>query len=236
MTMRFASLLPAALALVAALFVAAPVSAQSSNALDAEEIIEKARFTVQRVASERELEQNIPRLLSRAKGVMIFPQLLKGAFLIGGEGGSGVLLTRDEQGNWSHPAFYTLGAISFGLQLGGQASEAVLIIMTDKALQAIIDNQVKLGGDISAAAGPVGVGLAAGTTTNLGVDVYTYSTNKGLFLGASLEGAVVARREDWNKALYGPDATVRGIVIDRRFGDRRADALRETLARLAQAG
>ena len=211
---------------------AASVPARADAAMEAEELIERARFTVQRVASSDDLRDALPRLLARAKGVMIFPQLLKGAFLIGGEGGSGVLLTRDAQGNWSHPAFYTLGAISFGLQIGGQASEAVIVIMTDKALQAILDNQVKLGADISAAAGPVGVGYAADTTTNLGADVYTYSTAKGLFVGASLEGAVVARREDWNKGFYGPDATVRGIVVDRRFGDRRSDGLRETLSRL----
>jgi lipid-binding SYLF domain-containing protein len=220
-------------AFVLVLAAAAPGVARADAATDAEEMIERSRFTVQRIATEPELRDTVPRLLARAKGVMIFPQLLKGAFLIGGEGGSGVLLTRDAQGNWSHPAFYTLGAISFGLQIGGQASEAVIVIMTDKALQAILDNQVKLGGDVSAAAGPVGVGYAADTTTNLGADVYTYSTAKGLFVGASLEGAVVARREDWNKAIYGPDATPRGIVVDRRFGDRRGDPLRETLARVA---
>lgn len=223
-----------ALALFALLLAGCESAQTPSGALAAEETIERARFSVQRIASQQDMRDTVPGLLARSKGVLIFPNLIKGAFLVGGEGGSGVLLTRDPQGNWSHPAFYTMGALSFGLQIGGQASEAVVIIMTDRALQAIIDNQVKLGGDISAAAGPVGVGVGAGTTTNLGADVYTYSTAQGLFAGASLEGAVVARREDWNKAFYGPDATVRGIVIQRRYGDRRADALRETLARIAE--
>ena len=229
MIRSFAAILAGALTLAIAV---APSVVRADALTDAEEMIERSRFTVQRVVSEKDLRETVPRLLARAKGVMIFPQLLKGAFIIGGEGGSGVLLTRDANGSWSHPAFYTLGAISFGLQIGGQASEAVIVIMTDKALQAILDNQVKLGGDVSAAAGPVGVGYAADTTTNLGADVYTYSTATGLFVGASLEGAVIARREDWNKALYGPDATARGIVIDRRYGDRRADSLRDALARI----
>lgn len=222
-------------ALTLAIAAVASLPAQADAGTDAEEMVERARFTVQRVSGEQDLRDTVPRLLSRAKGVMIFPQLLKGAFIIGGEGGSGVLMSRDANGTWSHPAFYTLGAVSFGLQIGGQASEAVIIVMTDKAMQAIIDNQVKLGADISAAAGPVGVGYGADTTTNLGADVYTYSTAKGLFVGASLEGSVVARREDWNKALYGPDATVRGIVVDRRFGDRRGNSLRDALVRITAA-
>src|SRR3546814_2885808 len=92
--------------------------------------------------------------MRRAKAVMIFPSLLKGAFFIGGEGGSGVLLTRDPEGNWSNPAFYTMGTVSFGLQFGGQSSEAILVVMTDAGLKAIMADQVKLGADLSAAAGP----------------------------------------------------------------------------------
>src|SRR3546814_8339055 len=134
--------------------------------------------------------------MRRAKAVMIFPSLLKGAFFIGGEGGSGVLLTRDPQGNWSNPAFYTMGTVSFGLQFGGQSSEAILVVMTDAGLNAIIEDQVKLGADLSAAAGPIGVGASAATTTAAGAAIYPYSLHQGLFLGASLEGAVVAPRSE----------------------------------------
>src|SRR3546814_1574062 len=116
--------------------------------------------------------------MRRAKAVMIFPSLLKGAFFIGGEGGSGVLLTRDPQGNWSNPAFYTMGTVSFGLQFGGQSSEAILVVMTDAGLNAIIEDQVKLGADLSAAAGPIGVGASAATTTAAGADIYTYSRSE----------------------------------------------------------
>src|SRR3546814_8397065 len=97
----------------------------------AEELVEKARLTVLRITREEELRYTVPNLMRRAKAVMIFPSLLKGAFFIGGEGGSGVLLTRDPQGNWSNPAFYTMGTVSFGLQFGGQSSEAILVVMTE---------------------------------------------------------------------------------------------------------
>ena len=174
-----------------------------------------------KIAREKDLRHTVPALLARAKAVMVFPMLLKGAFLVGGEGGTGVLLSRDEAGNWSSPAFYTLGALSFGLQIGGQASEAMLIIMTDRGLKSIIDDQVKLGGDLSVAVGPVGVGTAAATTTAFSADVYSYSVNQGLYLGGSLEGAVIARRipltaitNDLTTAsLFAQEAGITTIVI-----------------------
>lgn len=195
-----------------------------------DEIVDRARYTVTKIAREQELRHTVPALLARAKAVMVFPMLLKGAFLVGGEGGTGVLLSRDEAGNWSSPAFYTLGALSFGLQIGGQASEAMLIIMTDRGLKSIIEDQVKLGGDLSVAVGPVGVGAAAATTTAFSADVYSYSVNQGLYLGGSLEGAVIARREDFNRYFYGPEASVEGIVLERRFHDPRGDGLRQALS------
>src|SRR3546814_1458120 len=134
--------------------------------------------------------------MRRAKAVMIFPSLLKGAFFIGGEGGSGVLLTRDPQGNWSNPAFYTMGTVSFGLQFGGQSSDAILVVMSDAGLNAIIEDQVKLDADLSGAAGPTGLGASAGNSTGSGADLYIYSMNQCLLLGASRGGAVCASRDD----------------------------------------
>jgi len=234
-TRRTALAFALALGAAAAGLSAAP-AARAQALTPPEELVEKARLTVMRVSREEELRYTVPNLLRRAKAVVIFPSLLKGAFFIGGEGGSGVLLTRDANGNWSHPAFYTMGSVSFGLQLGGQSSEALLIVMTDGGLQSIMKHQAKLGGDISAAVGPIGVGASADTTTALGADIYTYSMNQGLFLGASLEGAVVARRDDWNESFYGPGASVQAIVIDRRFGNQKADPLRQALMELTGSG
>jgi len=202
--------------------------AKAADTVDQRQLISDSTFTLQRLATSENLK--VARiLLERARAVMIFPQLVKGALFIGGEGGSGVLLARNPDGTWSYPAFYTLGSISFGLQIGGQTSEAVLIIMNDKALTALMDDQVKLGGDLSAAAGPVGAGIEASATTSLGEDIYTYSTNKGLFVGASLEGAVIARREDWNGQFYNGVTAPDEIVLQGKASNPVAEPLRQGL-------
>jgi len=204
------------------------VQAKAAGSLDQQQLISDSGFTLQRLATSEKLK--VARiLLERARAVMIFPQLVKGALFIGGEGGSGILLARNPDGTWSYPAFYTLGSVSFGLQIGGQTSEAVLIIMNDKALTALMDDQVKLGADLSAAAGPVGSGIEASATTSLGEDIYTYSTNKGLFVGASLEGAVIARREDWNGEFYGGTTSPDAIILHGQASNPAADPLRQDL-------
>lgn len=229
-TCLFAGLIAATMAF------AAPAARAQDGMTAAEELVEKARLTVMRIPREEEMRHTVPNLMRQAKAIVVFPTLLKGAFFIGGQGGSGVLMTRDASGVWSHPAFYTMGSVSFGLQIGGQASEAILVIMSDKGLKAVMDNQVKLGADISAAAGPVGMGASAATTTAFGADIYTYSMTQGLFIGGSLDGAVIARRDDWNESFYGPGATVNAIVNERRFGNRKSDPLREAVAEVTGSG
>ena len=194
-----------------------------------EELVTNARFTIEHVAQNPDFKI-IPETMSKAKAVLIFPLLIKGAFIVGGEGGSGVLLARDKSGNWSYPAFYTMGSGSIGFQIGGQASEAVFIIMTDKGLQSVIDHQVKLGADVGIAAGPFGAGAEASTTSNLNADIVAYTKSKGLFAGISLEGAVVAERQDWNEQYYGKGATPRAIVVEGRYANPNADKLRAALA------
>jgi len=223
--------------LVAATLAFAPPAVRAQDGLTAaEELVEKARLTVLRIPREEEMRYTVPNLMRQAKAIVVFPALLKGAFFIGGQGGSGVLMTRDASGTWSNPAFYTMGSVSFGLQIGGQSSEAILVIMTDKGLKSVMEDQVKLGADISAAAGPVGMGASAATTTAFGADIYTYSMTQGLFIGGSLDGAVMARRDDWNESFYGPGATVNAIVNERRFGNHKADALLAAVAEVTASG
>jgi SH3 domain-containing YSC84-like protein 1 len=213
-----------ALALAVAVgFAAAPAYAASP---EAEDIVAKSEITLKRVLRDQENGPRVRDLMKRAKGVMIFPNIIKGAFFIGGEGGSGVLMARYANDAWSYPAFYTMGSVSFGLQIGGQSSEAVLLVMTQNGVDAILNDQVKLGADLSAAAGPVGAGAEASTTTAGGADIYVYSLNQGLFVGASLEGAVVARRNDWNEGYYGKPVTPIGIVRENKAQNPDADPLR----------
>lgn len=217
------------LLLVAALW-SAPAAA-STDETEATELVDKARITVQRLARDPDVGPSLRHFLGQAKAVLIFPTLIKGAFLVGGEGGSGVLLAHNEKGSWSYPAFYTMASISFGIQIGGQTAEAMLVIRTDGGVEAVLEDQMKLGADASAAAGPKGAGIDGAITSNIGPDILTFSTSQGLFAGASLEGAVIARRQDWNRAFYKEGATPRAIVVERAHANPAADALREALSR-----
>jgi lipid-binding SYLF domain-containing protein len=221
------------LGLVLLLIAAAAAPARAADLTSERELIAKAQFTLERFTSSPKMAD--ARALARsAKGIMIFPYLLKGAFFLGGEGGSGILLARRADGTWSYPAFYSLASVSFGLQLGGQSSEAMLLIMTPGALRAIMANQAKLGADASAAAGPSGSGVGAASSTDVGTDIYTYSNTSGLFIGASFEGAVIARREDYNGNVYGGVVDPRKIVLDGEAQNPIADELRAKLAEYAR--
>ena len=156
-------------ALLAVAFFTAVVAATPARAItDQEELVETARFTVEKLISHAELGGAVRTMLKDAKGVLVIPSLLKGAFFFGAEGGSGVLMARGESGKWSYPAFYTIGSASFGLQIGGQSAEVMLVLMTNKGLNAVLNHKVKLGGDISAAIGPYGMGAEASTTSTSG--------------------------------------------------------------------
>ena len=169
------------------------------------------------------------KLIKQAKGVLIIPQFLKGGFIIGGSGGSGVLLGRDA--NWSDPAFLTMGGGSIGFQIGGQVSEVVLLLMTNRAIDAVIHNEVKqLGADASIAAGPLGIGAEVSTTTNLDTDIFSFSRAKGLFAGVSFEGAVIKSRADWNRMYYRKPTTPREIVFRRSVETDRAEDLKAALS------
>ncbi len=192
------------------------------------ELVEKAKLTAERLLAQKDFP-DLRGWMRKAKGVLIVPSLLKASFLIGGEGGSGVLLSRDRDAGWSDPAFYTLGAGSIGFQIGIQDSEVLFVIMTDEGLEAMIDKHVKLGADASIAVGPVGAGVEGATTAGLGADIYSYAMTRGAFGGISFEGTVAVEREDWNRLYYGAGATPRGIVIERKFTNPHAKGLRKAL-------
>ena len=199
----------------AATFATCSMAPAAFALTDQQELVEEARITFEKLTTSPDFAE-LPSYLKRSKAVMIFPNLFKAGFGIGGEGGTGVLMVRGASG-WSPPAFYTLAAGSLGLQVGGQLSETIFTIMNEKALDAVLDNQMKLGGDVSAAAGPVGKGIGADTTTNFGADVYTFAKTSGLFGGVSFEGAGMLKKDSWNRAYYGEGASPYAIVIQRKF-------------------
>ena len=212
------------LVVAAVAFSSAPARSDAYN--DATNVASSSRLALENLTSDEELGPTVKKYLRGAKGIMIFPDVLKAALFIGGEGGSGVLMVKQTNGAWSYPAFYTMGSVSFGFQAGGQSQQTILFIMTENGLDAILNEQVKVGADISAAAGPRGVGAEAATTVAGGKDVYVYSLNKGLFVGASIEGAIIAKRRDWNQAYYGRATDPRQIVQDNAVSNPNADPLR----------
>ena len=173
----------------------------AKDALDAQQLVERARLTVASFAADKNIGKPARDLLKKAKGVYIAPEVLRGAFIVGASGGSGVLLVRDDKGQWNGPAFYTIGEASFGFQAGVDKSEVMLLIMSDRGVSTMLKSSVKLGADTSVAAGPVGAGATA-ETANVSADILSFARAKGLYAGASLEGAVMSKREGLNEAYY----------------------------------
>ena len=163
------------------------------------------------------IPDDIPQdLLDKAKCVIVLPSVVKFAIGIGGSYGRGVMTCRsgkDFNGPWSAPAMMALEGGSIGLQLGGQATDFVLLVMNRRGAQAILSSKVKLGADAAAAAGPKGRDAAAATDVTLRAEVLTYSRSRGLFAGVSLEGSTLRPDGDGNKRLYGKEIKAKDIVI-----------------------
>jgi lipid-binding SYLF domain-containing protein len=199
--------------------------------VEAESLVDSARWTLESFKTGRQdPDQAFRANLKTAQGVVIFPNVTKAAFIVGIEGGTGVLLARRDDGTWSYPAFYTLGGPSFGLQAGGAASDVILILRSRGAVDAVLNNQAKFGGQAQMIVGEFGAGVSAATTTNIGADVVGFSHGQGVLVGAALEGSVIGRRNDLNAAYYGSAATPWAIVREGQFSNPQADALRQALA------
>ena len=202
------------------------------DAMEASQLVDRARLTVDAFTADNNLTA-FRDLVKRAKGVFIAPQVLRGAFIIGAAGGSGVLLARDDStGNWGGPTFHTIGEVSFGLQIGGEASEVILLLMSGRGVSSLLSSSVKLGADATIALGPVGMGASA-ATANLSADIIAFSRSKGLYAGLSVEGAVVAIRGALNRAYYGQDVTPTDVIIRRTVTNPQAAGLIESITKVA---
>lgn len=209
-----------------------PAAARADDAIQAKQLVQKAHMTLESFAGASEME-GFRSLMKDAQGIFVSPQILRGAFIIGASGGSGVFLVRDKhKGDWTGPAFYTIGEASFGLQIGGDSSEVILLAMTERGVNALLSSSVKLGGDIGIAVGPIGAGAEA-STANLSADIISFSRSKGLYGGISLEGAVIAVRGSLNKAYYGKDVSPTDILIARVVRNDQANMLRSMITKMA---
>ena len=195
-------------------------------------LVDRATLTVNELLGG-EHGQDSRRILRRARAVLIFPRVFRGGFIIGGEGGAGVLLARDAAGSWSSPAFYGLGGASLGLQIGIQDAQLMVFIMSDRALRAVLQSQFKFGADASLAVATIGAGIAGGTTAALNADFVSMSRARGLYAGISLEGSILARRNDDNQAYYGRPVSAEQIVLTMEAHNPGADNLRAALIRFS---
>jgi len=170
---------------------------------------------------------NAAKLLRQAKAVLIVPKLLKGGFIVGGEGGDGVLLVQ-HQGRWSGPAFYALGAASFGLQVGLQQSELILLIMTQKGLDGVLRDQFKIGAQAGISVAMFGSGVEGAIGGASPPDIVVWSSSTGLYGGLTVDGSVIKAEPDQDAEFYGRRVTSRDVLFG-KVDSPQGEALRREL-------
>ena len=219
-------------ALVVVALSIATLSAQSS---DETRRINDAVLALQEImaAGDKAVPQSI---MEKAAGIAVFPSLLKGGFVVGGQRGHGVLSVRNKKdGTWSAPAFLTITGGSIGAQIGGQAVDLILIVQNDRGLEQLVKNQFKLGAEAGVAAGPVGREAAAATDIQMRAQILSYSRARGLFAGITLNGATIRQDRDANERFYGTAYRTGQIVFDGLGGSPASAATwREALANYAK--
>ncbi|MEL6371977.1 MAG: lipid-binding SYLF domain-containing protein [Pseudomonadota bacterium] len=217
-------------AAIAAAAVAAtlPVAANAGDRrTEATELIADAAETTAYFAADTAFEP-LWDLADKAKAMVIVPESFRAGFIIGGSAGDAVMMARNDDGTWSQPTFLTVGSLSFGLQAGGEASETILLVMTERGMEQLLSTSVKLGADLSIAAGPIGAGAKAQTT-----DILAFSRSRGLYGGVSLEGAVLKTRRKWNDAYYNASVSPAEVIFKNEVYNPASAQLQNAVWRLA---
>ncbi len=219
--------------ILSTLLIATPllVSSPALAGPDEQATVDHALGTLQDLRRDKEFG-TAKQLMRTARAVLIAPRIFKGAFFFGGEGGSAVLMVRGAHG-WSDPAFYTIGSASFGLQIGAKESELILFIQSEHALEALMRNKFKIGGDAGIAVATLGSDVQGATTTNLGADIIAWASSSGAFAGISLDGTVIAPSHDADASYYGRAVTSDQIVRHHSVSNPAAGGLRRALSALS---
>ena len=219
------STIAGALAMVCAALLVPVASAQSEQ----QKLVSSAETTLSNFLRDPEMkwfQQNI----SRAKAVLIAPEIVKAGFIFGGSGGRALLVAKDpKSGKWAGPAFYTMATASVGFQAGIAVSETITLVMTDKGLNSLLSSSFKMGADASVAAGPVG----AGAKSDVVADLIAFSRSKGVYGGLNLDGTVVKTSDDWNSAFFGKSVLPPDILVRMTATSKMADQLLAEVAKAA---
>jgi lipid-binding SYLF domain-containing protein len=213
--------------LAALLLAAGPAAAQQAQ----QALVDRAALAVQEVMTSGDRPQDAQDFLRRARAVLVCPRIFRAGFIIGGEGGTCTLVGRDGGGSWSSPAFYQMTSGSVGLQAGIQDMTLVLMVMTDRGLQALMNSQFKVGAEASIAFATLGGAVQGATTAAAGADIVAVARSRGLFAGMSLQGSLLTYLPDYARAYYGRDASAAQIVVQMEAHNPGADPLRAMLMR-----
>ncbi len=198
--------------------------------LDEQALVDRSTIAVQEMMSQG--ISHTPRMmLERARAVLICPRVFKAGFFFGGSGGNCVMLARAGNGTWSYPAFLTIGSASFGFQIGLEDSALVLMVMTNRGLEALMNSHFKLGGGASLAIATVGGGVQGALTTGITADIVAFQASRGAYAGISVEGSILNSRTDMSRAYYGQPFDTRQIVMAMQGANPGADPLRSILTR-----
>jgi lipid-binding SYLF domain-containing protein len=198
-------------------------------------LVDRATLTVQDMMTQT-LSDKPLQMLRKAKGVLICPSQFRAGFFIGGEGGNCILLGRAADGAWSYPAFYSVGAGSFGFQFGIQNEQLLLLIRTEAGLNAVLDNQFTLGPKAGVTVAIYGVDAQAATTAALGADIVAFASSRGLFGGIATQVSLFSQQTESNQSYYGQSFAGRQIVALMQGINPGADSLRQMLARYGTPG
>ena len=220
---------------IAAMLLTAPLAACASNGNTqngAQELVDRSTLTVETMLGNGSAQANqATQFLRRAKAVVVCPRIFKAGFFIGGEGGNCILVSRAASGSWSDPAFYTMGSGSFGLQIGVQDAEVMMMLMNNTALNAFLSSQFKVGADAGISVATIGAGVGGSTGTALGADIITFSKTRGLYGGISLSGSVFSNDAALDQQYYGQIIDPRQIVVNMAVNNAGANPLRAMLAK-----
>lgn len=190
------------------------LKADSKDNISVTELVQRSIYTFQNLKVNKDIK-NFEAYFKNSKAILIFPELYEGSLIFGAKAGNGILMIRNES-SWSGPFFYSLGGVSVGLQFGVKVGKVVFTIMTDRGLKSLLKEKIKIGVDLNAAIAHKGIGYSAESTLRL-ADIYSFSENKGLFLGGSFDGSFIQQRNDFNSVYHGKKFTIDEILSDKEI-------------------
>ncbi|HEY1857506.1 lipid-binding SYLF domain-containing protein [Acidocella sp.] len=215
------------LAATAAATLATPLAALADPP---QHLVDSATLTVESMMDGSEGHE-AAQFLRHAKAVLVCPNIFRAGFMFGGEGGGCVMVARGNNGGWSDPAFFGMGGGSFGLQIGLQSAQVMMMVMTDNGLNALLNSQFKFGADAGLTVATLGAGVNGSMSTGLTADIISFSKSEGLYGGISLAGSILSNDSKTEQAYYGAPLDARQIVVDMQGSNPGANPLREMLTR-----